>query len=127
MCQGLYERPGIEKGVSHVVLRVDVLVARICGGCSGSVRNRCGRDADFLGVIRGWNRAADLSHGEGAYASSDLAAAETHFGTAENRGPARLGHEPFCRIARARKARPVEQARHPIEACACSDARGSPN
>lgn len=64
------------KGVSHVVLRVDVLAARRCGGCSGSVRDRCDRDTNFLDLILGWSRALDHSPGDGAYVSSDLVVSE---------------------------------------------------
>ena len=67
---------GIGKGVSYVVLRVDVLAVGRCGGCSGSVRDRCGGNTDFLDFIRGWSRAPDHSHGDRTDVSSDLAGRE---------------------------------------------------
>ena len=63
-------------------------------------RNRRGRHADFLGVIRGRHRASDHSCGSGAFARRDLERVWLFAGVAVNTNPAFLfwgGLESFRR------------------------------
>ena len=62
----------IKKGVGHVELRTHVFSARSCGGGSGFCRNRRGRHADFLGVIRSRTGVSGHSRIARAFARRDL-------------------------------------------------------